>query len=152
MLHTQEVTNSIKEDINCLNSFLRGELSAVDTYEQALKHVDNLGLRATLTDVRQSHLHRSDTLRSIIRELGGEPASSAGAWGIFAQSVEGGATLLGESAMIAVLEEGEDHGRRDYAKDVKSLSPHIRKRVETELIPAQKQTHDIISAVKHRKD
>jgi len=63
---------------------------------------------------------------------------------------EGGAKVLGKKAAIAALEEGEDHGVKDYKADVKDLDPQVRAMVETQLRPAQKQTHDRLSALKHR--
>lgn len=152
MQHVQQRQNEPTQDIDQLNSFLRGELAAVATYELALNKIDKLGLRATLISVRQSHQMRSELIRNMIRKLGGTPSGSSGAWGAFAKTVEGSATLLGESAVLAALEEGEDHGVKDYRQDVSKLSAATRRFVESEILPAQEQTHDIMRAVKHRKD
>ena len=55
------------------------------------------------------------------------------------------AKVFGESAAVAVLEEGEDHGRDDYKRELKDVSPEVRALIETELLPAQLQTHDAVS-------
>lgn len=152
MQHAHQRHEESTQDIDQLNSFLRGELAAVATYEQALSGINKLGLRATLISLRQSHQMRSELIQRLILKLGGIPSTSSGAWGAFATTVEGGATSLGETAVIATLEEGEDHGENDYRRDISKLSAPVRRFVESELIPAQKQTHDIMRAVKHRKD
>lgn len=142
--------NPRTNDIDHLNSFLRGELSAVETYNQAIeKLAGEPGIRQKLVDCRTSHHDRATALRDEILRLGGEPASGSGAWGAFAQLVEGGAKIFGKQAAIAALEEGEDHGRDDYKRELPNLSPEIRQFVESKLLPAQLQTHDVLSSLKH---
>ncbi len=136
-------------DVKQLNSFLRGELSAVETYDQAIEKIgSNAGLAGTLQEVRDSHERRAELLRERVMNLGGEPAESSGAWGSFAKLVEGGAKAFGEKAAIAALEEGEDHGRDDYKRDLKDLSVETSTFVQAELLPAQTATHDTLSRLK----
>jgi hypothetical protein len=136
-------------DVKQLNSFLRGELSAVETYDQCIAKIEkNSQIVGTLQDARSSHERRVELLRARVAELGGKPAESSGAWGGFAKLVEGGAKAFGESAAVAALEEGEDHGRDDYKRDLKDVSPETSAFVQTELLPAQKQTHDALSRLK----
>jgi hypothetical protein len=51
---------------------------------------------------------------------------------------------------VNALEEGEDHGLKDYRKDLDDLDPADRALVEGQLLPAQQQTHDRLSALKKR--
>src|SRR5687767_14489953 len=97
-----------------LNSFLRGELSAVETYRQAMEKVTDASLRPQLEQNSQSHQDRAAKLRNRIAQLGGKPADSSGTWGGFAKLVEGSAKAFGVKAALAALEEGEDHGLRMY--------------------------------------
>ena len=136
--------------ITVLNSFLRGELAAVETYRQAIARLDDFSAVAHLQDCLSSHDHRARRLTEQVRRLGGEPAASSGAWGVFARLIEGGAKMLGESAAIAALEQGEDHGRIDYKRDMDRLDAQCRRFVETELLPEQLRTHDIVSRLKHK--
>ena len=138
------------ESIKRLNSFLRGEISAVETYRQALEKVEyNSIARTALKMCQQSHADRILKLRDRIVELGGEPDSSSGVWGVFAKSVEGSAKVFGEKTAIAALEEGEDHGLRDYRSDVEKLDARERVFVETQILPAQERTHEAMSRLKH---
>jgi hypothetical protein len=134
-----------------LNSFLRGELSAVETYRQALGVIQADGLRTTLEQCRSSHAARADLLRKEVMRRGAQPAEGSGAWGTFAKAVEGVAKGLGETAAIAALEAGEDHGRDDYRRDLDKLDVSARTLVEVDILPEQLRTHDAMSALKHRR-
>ena len=132
-----------------LNSFLRGEISAVETYRQALEKLTTSAHRPTLEECHRSHEYRVQLLRQEIRRRGGTPAESSGPWGAFAKLVEGGAKLFGEKAAIAALEEGEDHGRDDYKRDLKDLDAQGRSFVEQNLLSEQLRTHQAMSNLKH---
>ena len=140
-----------KSSVDQLNSFLRGELSAVETYRMAIDKLDaNSPARTELQINLTSHEDRVTALREAIRAIGGAPAEGSGVWGGFAKAVEGAAAVLGDKMAIAALEEGEDHGLKDYRKDLDDLAPSDRVLVENRLLPAQQQTHDRLSALKKR--
>lgn len=134
--------------VDQLNSFLCGELSAVETYRQALEKAEGHEIRSTLEQCARSHQQRVQLLRQEVQRRGGQPADTAGAWGTFAKLVEGGAKLFGEKAAIAALEEGEDHGRNDYKRDLDDLDTETRAFVQQKLLPEQLRTHDALSALK----
>ena len=145
-----QTVHDTKTDIDHLNSFLRGEISAVETYGQAIEKLEaEPAIGSTLANCRASHEKRVQVLRDEIRRRGGEPAEGSGAWGSFAKLVEGGAKVFGAQAAIAALEEGEDHGRDDYKSELDELSPEVRRLVESQLLPEQLRTHDTLSALKH---
>jgi hypothetical protein len=140
-----------KTNIDQLNSFLRGEISAVETYRMALEKLDaNSPARGELQTCMQSHQQRVTLLRDSIRTLGGEPAEGSGPWGVFAKAIEGGARLMGDKVAVAALEEGEDHGLKDYKKDMNDLDASAQHLVTNQLLPLQQQTHDRMSALKSR--
>ncbi len=144
-----EITTERNEkSIDKLNSFLRGELSACETYRQALTKVKDMALRPTLEDNLRSHESRAELLRTRITQLGGEPATGSGAWGAFAKLVEGGAKVFGDEAAIKALEEGEDHGRDDYRRELDNLDAENRAWVTSQLLPAQERSHNTLSALK----
>ena len=137
-----------QSSIDQLNSFLRGEMSAVETYRLAIERLGSEGIRPSLETCQRSHEARVATLREMIVRLGGEPAEGSGAWGAFAKSVQAGADVLGKKVAVASLEEGEDHGVADYQRDAKNLDAEARRLVEAELLPAQLQTHRIMRDLK----
>lgn len=134
--------------IDPMNAFLRGEISAVETYRQCLEKLgtDNLYYRE-LQENLQSHQRRVDLLRGWIVQHGGKPSEGSGVWGGFAKLLEGGAKAFGDKAAISVLEEGEDHGRNDYERDLKQLDAEARRFVETKILPEQRRTHDTLSRI-----
>src|SRR5262245_50542913 len=98
-----------KSSIDQLNSFLRGEMAAVETYQMALDKLDRSTASFSELEANlRSHQERCDLLRSAIIQLGGTPSDSSGPWGVFAKTVEGAAKPFGERAAVAALEEGED--------------------------------------------
>ncbi|MFO7568054.1 MAG: DUF2383 domain-containing protein [Enhygromyxa sp.] len=140
-----------EQDIDKLNSFLRGEISAVETYNQAIEKLeDEPAVMQQLQNLRDSHAARVQQLSSQIRTLGGTPDDSSGMWGGFAKLVEGGAKMFGKSAAISALEEGEDHGKRLYSDNVDELSPDLRSFIRSQIMPEQQRTHDALSALQHR--
>lgn len=142
-----------KSSVDQLNSFLRGELSAVETYRMALGKLDAMSpARAELEACLNSHQDRVTALREAITSLDGAPADTSGPWGVFAKAVEGTAKAFGEKAAIAALEEGEDHGLKDYRDelDEPDLDAQSRIILTARLLPAQQATHDRMSALKHR--
>src|SRR5689334_1227407 len=112
--YTATLSGNRDEAIEQLKSFCRGEISAVETYRQALEMSPEPWVGAQLRSNMLSHEERIRLLCLRILELGGDPPVSSGPWGTFAKAVEGAATALGEKSAIKVLEEGEDHGLRDY--------------------------------------
>jgi len=142
------MTNDSSTTVDTLNEFLRGEISAVETYRQAIEKLSGSPNRTQLEECRRSHEERIARLKDQVRRLGGEPAQGSGAWGAFAKIVEGGAKVLGEGTAIAALEEGEDHGLKLYRGDLSKLDPTSRQLVQSELLAAQEQTHRSMSTLK----
>jgi hypothetical protein len=138
----------MQASVNALNSFLRGEMSAVETYRQALDKIDTDPVRSTLEQCLTSHQKRVALLSGRISALGGDVATGSGAWGTFAKLVEGGAKVFGEKAAVAALEEGEDHGRNDYQRDLDKLDTESRQLVERQVLPEQERTHRELSNLK----
>lgn len=137
-------------DIDQLNSFLRGELAAVESYRIALDKIDfESPNRGRLTACLDSHAHRVDALRMKIRLLGGAPSWDAGAWGAMTRAFETSAAIFGERAAIAALEQGEDHGLNDYRMDLRTLAGRPRDLVISELLPRQEETHRVMSDLRH---
>jgi hypothetical protein len=135
--------------VDTLNGFLRGEISAVETYRQAIEKLGNSATVAQLEDCRRSHEQRVVKLREQIERLGGEPSKGSGPWGAFARLFEGGAKTFGERAAVAALEEGEDHGLKLYQDDLSKLDAASRQLVQMDLMPAQERTHQFMSTLKH---
>lgn len=139
-----------KSNAEQLNEFLRGELSAVETYQMAVEKMDaNISLHNDLLANLKSHQDRVTMLRDSVIASGEKPSESSGPWGTLAKVVQGAAKLLGNKAAVAALEEGEDRGLQNYKEDLGELDPEWRDMVLEQLLPRQKETHARLSAIKH---
>jgi hypothetical protein len=142
-----------KSSVDRLNGYLRGELAAVETYKMALDKLAAASpLRAEIERNMMSHQDRVDALCDAILAVGGKPATGSGPWGAWARTVEGTAKIFGDRAAISALEEGEDHGLDDYKRglDDDELDGPSRNMLTSRLLPEQQQSHDRMSALKHR--
>jgi bacterioferritin (cytochrome b1) len=133
------------EAVRQLNSFLRGEISAAETYRMAIDKLadseqtvaqTNVGL---LREIQEEHGRAAQTLRDRIQELGGEASDSSGAWGAWAKTVEGTMNIFGDAAALEGLKEGEEHGLKDYQAGVDDIDPTSAQLVQNQLIPAQQR-------------
>ncbi|HEY9684892.1 MAG TPA: DUF2383 domain-containing protein [Oculatellaceae cyanobacterium] len=138
----------MSDSIDRLNGFLRGEISAVETYNQVMEKSDCASLRETLAICQVDHAKRVQILKNRIEELGGVPAESSGIWGAVARLFEAGAAAFGVRAALDMLEEGEDHGIESYRSQMFKLEPDDLRLVETQLLPSQELTHRAIRDLK----
>lgn len=97
-----------------LNSLLRGEIAATETYQQALEKLGGDPWAMNLRQIHVDHREAANLLRQHVRSHGGQPDQGAGAWGAFAKLVEGAAQLFGDPAAIKALKQGEEHGQDEY--------------------------------------
>jgi hypothetical protein len=128
-----------------LDSFRRGELSAVGTYEIAIQRLAASSHLAVLRDALESHRHRAEALRAQIRLGGGTASEGPGLSGAFAKLYEGGMSLFGEKVAIAALESGEDRGLADLRRVLPDLDAVSREFVDREILPEQLRTHRLLS-------
>ena len=137
--------------IEQLNRYLRGELSAVASYDQAIAKIEeNPSLKKVLGGCRASHQQRVEWLRAAVLALGGTPARHTNARGTLAEWVERGATTLGLRVAMKALEEGEALGLNGYEKEVTQLPPTLRGFVEARLLPEQRHTHATLTQITSR--
>jgi uncharacterized protein (TIGR02284 family) len=147
VMKTQPQANAEKVIAN-LNALLRGEISAVETYNQAISHLDGEQLDDLVAN-RLCHSKRVELLAQAVRDHGGVPETSSGAWGALARIVEKGASLINTKTVIAALEEGEDRGLEQY-RNPGNLDPASILLIETKLRPRQLETHERMRQRKHQ--
>lgn len=137
-------------ELESLNTLLKGELSAVESYDKALEKVQRSKVAELLTQAKNSHAERADRLRDAIVKSGGDPIDSPGTWGSFAKMVTSTASQMGDSAIVAALEEGEDLGSNEYEWKILNIHGDNRKLVRDELWPKQQATHKLLSTMVHQ--
>ena len=137
-------SNDPEEAVRQLNSLLRGEISACETYRMAIDKVADSDQGAMnnvsiLREIETEHELAAQELRSRIAELGGRPSDSSGAWGAWAQTVEGTMSLFGDTSALKGLKEGEEHGLKDYQEAMSDVDPRSRELISGRLIPQQQR-------------
>lgn len=134
--------------IDHLNDLLRGELSATETYQQALGKIGTENGAADLRRIHAEHREAANTLRQHVHHFGGKPDQGSGVWGAFAKAVEGSAKIFGNTAAVKALKEGEKIGLKSYEDALKSkdLANECILLIQSKLIP---QTKEHITALDH---
>ncbi len=140
MATTTEHIPTTQADVDTLSGLLRGEISAVETYEQAIgkfAQPEHRTLSNVLTRLRDEHARSVDVLRERVLAHGGTPPDGAGVWGVFANLVEGAAKLFGPQTALAALKQGELHGQEQYQKalEKRDLSAECRFLIRNDLLP-----------------
>jgi len=125
-------------DTDALNSLLRGELSAVETYTQALGKFDDHALIADLQKIRDEHSRAVRELRDHVIMFSGQPAEGSGPWGTFTAAVTATAKAMGPATVLAALRQGEEHGISAYEDALHNpdIHPDCHRMILTDLLPA----------------
>jgi uncharacterized protein (TIGR02284 family) len=120
-----------------LNSLLRGELSATETYQQALAKVGQKRGASDLRQIHAEHREAANTLREHVHEHAGTPDQGSGAWGAFAKAVESTAKVFGNTAALKALKQGEEHGINSYESALKdsNLPMECQALIRSTLLP-----------------
>ncbi|HEY1325594.1 MAG TPA: DUF2382 domain-containing protein [Casimicrobiaceae bacterium] len=130
-------------DDDDLNGLLRGELSAIETYRQALdKNRDQYGQDARFGQLEQmmrDHEQAASQLRTLIRQAGGSETRDSGAWGTWANTVMGTARLFGDKAALKALKEGEESGIDDYRECIDGGVPQEMKNALMSIVSKAQQ-------------
>jgi uncharacterized protein (TIGR02284 family) len=131
-------------NIETIEKLLKAELSATETYQQAMeKFKEDVELSGAehLTPIYEDHKEAVSSLQEQMQQLGGTPPEGSGAWGVWAEIVQGAANLMGKESALKALRTGEKKGTDDYEEALQDpeLSSEVRSLIE-KLLPAQ-QSH-----------
>lgn len=118
-----------------LNQLLRGELSACETYKQAMEKVSGLDLSKNLEEHKAAVIE----LEQQVVKAGGIPSKSSGVWGTWAQVVTGAAKAIGQETALKALKEGEEHGIKEYQEVLndEDVSQTAKNVIQQKLLPKQ---------------
>ena len=125
--------------VDDLNELLKGELSAIETYRQALDKVKDQPDSKELYNVLDNHKKAAQVFTAHVKELGGTPSTDSGAWGTWAKTVTGTAKIFGDAAALKALKEGEEHGLKEYKEllEDEDVPQKIKEEVKNKYIPTQ---------------
>ncbi len=125
------------------NSLLAGEISAVETYDLALKREYGAEFLEDLSKCRASHADRVAILTECVLEAGGKPNEGSGIWGAFEKLVQNSASTIHDA--LAQLELLEAERLVQYEKARTIVPQPVLQVIDASLLPAQHETHLIIS-------
>ena len=143
--HTGDSSTAVApKAVDRLNSLLRGELSAVETYRQAIAKEGSASVE--LNRLRGDHDDAASQLSSRIRALGGVPAMDPGVWGDFTKAIEGAAKVFGNDSAMQALKAGEKLGTSSYerALDDPDLDAASKDLIRNTLLPRQREHADVL--------
>src|SRR5882724_2715281 len=101
-------TTTATTNLTLLNSLLRGEMSAIETYRQALEKAGTEPGAADLHRFAKDHRDAAAQLWQHVERYGGKPSEGSGAWGAWAKTVEGTAKLFGNAAALKDKDLADD--------------------------------------------
>ncbi len=128
-------------DTSALDSLLRGEMSAVETYDKGLEKFRDdptfSSFTSGLAHFRDEHQSTVIALRRRIVELGGTPSEGSGVWGAFANFIAGTAKIVGPQSVLAALKQGEKQGIADYQSTLEGgkLLTECNDMIRSEFLP-----------------
>jgi hypothetical protein len=101
-------------DVDCLNALLRGEVAAVETYDQVIAKFAGHPQAVELQRMRDEHEATAAVLRERVRHFGGDPSEGSGIWGKLTAAVTGAAKIFGPASALGALKQGEEYGIGQY--------------------------------------
>lgn len=138
-----------KDAARRLTTLVKDELSAMETYLEALEVLSGAPEEEDLRRLEAEHEEAASLLRERSSELGLEPPSSSGARGAWARAVAGAARLMGDASALRALREGEERGIRDYESALREegLPPELRALIGDELLPRARRRLPLLEAL-----
>ncbi len=132
-----------------LNQLLRGELSAVEAYEEALKTIDDPAEVKRLKEFLVSHRTNAEYWREQVESVTVEPDTSSGPWGYVVQAFMSTAKLFGENSTLRALKTGEEHGVKEYKSFLKHplVEEKDKRFIRNEVLPELERHLNSIDAM-----
>lgn len=123
--------------VSTLNGLLKGEISAIETYLQAMEKCEGLDF-TVLSEIKNEHVEAANKLRELIHTENGDVEHSSGPWGAWVKFIEGSAKLFGVKPALMALREGEGHGVEVYedALEDPALEIEVKHIIRANLLPA----------------
>jgi Domain of unknown function (DUF2383) len=131
------------EYIEEFNSYLAGELTAVEYCDSALSKASREDIKKALQACRASHQKRVDGLKDSIKNLGGTPTDTSGPFGAISNANH--ATITLERDALALVEQSEAERLVNYESQRELVVGAVLQFLENVLLPAQHESHLAVS-------
>lgn len=132
-----------------IDEILRGEISAVEAYNQVLEKIELDPEIIRLEQFRDQHLHAVNYWQRQAKREGKIPEKSSSVWGTVVEAFVGVSKLLGHDAALKALKAGEEHGLKNYEDllEDRNLTPMQKREIEECFIPRQISHIESIEAI-----
>jgi hypothetical protein len=136
-MNTYDERTHAYTDIETLNSLLRGQLAAVETYDRAINKFEDPHLLSDLQTIREEHLQGEILLREKVIQLGGEPVESSEPWGACTAAITGSEKVVGPATALAALRQGEEQSINEFEDSLKheNMNLECKNLIRTNLLP-----------------
>jgi len=124
-------------DTDTLNCLLRGQLSAVETYDRAMEKLEDQHVLADLHRIREEHARAASLLREKVIQFGGMPVESPGPWSAFTAVTTDAGQGIGPATALCALRQGEEHVINEDEDSLKheDVNAECKNLIRTELLP-----------------
>lgn len=140
-------TNKVKNE--SINEILRGEISALESYEQIFSKIESDAEKKRLNEFRNEHLAAIDFWKNQAKMQGAVPDSDSGIWGKAVEAFVGTSKLFGNTTALKALKEGEEHGLNNYKDllDRDDLTVLQKDQIKRQFIPVQEKHINSLNAM-----
>lgn len=136
-------------DVAPLNSLLRLELKAVETYRRAVLIIPRPAVRLLLQSNAENHQRRAELLRREIEVRGGMPVDTQSPWTFF-EALGTCESYEEERRALEALAQGEDLGLSDYLEVIGRAEGSLSAFLRAQLLPEQERTYTSLARLARR--
>lgn len=124
-----------------IEQILRGEISAVEAYEEVMKKVSTKPDIDRFLSFKEDHERAKNYWRGRASQQLTSPPETSGVWGSTVEGIVKSASLLGDKTALRALMAGEEHGMKEYKELLQSddVSEADKRFIREELMPAQER-------------
>jgi hypothetical protein len=133
-----------------LTSLCAQELSAAQTYQQALTIAAVSRHASVLSRCYASHRNRAAALTQRVANFEGEVPKSPGVWAPLRPVLAPPVPVASERLVVGLLERAEEEWTRKYRDELPALTVIDREFLGNRVVPAQAATHAALSDLKQQ--
>jgi hypothetical protein len=133
--------------ISVLNSLLMEEVSAAEAYKQVVQRLPGLDIKAELEELHIAHAKRAQKIKKRLRELAATPVEKTFCRMIMDKVFNGGADDMA-SQVLLFFEDIENSVLSCYESSMTELDNLTLSLVQSELLPEQDLTHNVVYTLK----
>ncbi|HEY9679875.1 MAG TPA: hypothetical protein V6C76_17865 [Drouetiella sp.] len=136
-----------KAVIGVLNSLLMEEVTAAEAYKQVVQKLPGIDIKAELEELHIAHSKRAQKLKKRLREMAATPGEKTFKRVIMDKVFSGSAEDIATRVLL-FFEGIENSVLSSYEKSLNDLDNLSLSLVQTDLIPDQDLTHNVVYTLK----